>query len=402
MRLLAAFVLLPLAACVGDETAPQDAGIEAAAEAGIDAAPDAPADSQLVCGAGTADCDPNVAGCETSLLSSDTNCGACGHDCGGAGLCAQGVCQPLAIAKSVGAPASLAVGGTSVFWMIASSVQRCAVTGCNGTPGDEGEAVNVPQYPTGNMIVADSANVYWVGYTTDASSNSIFICPDSGCTGLQPTPFYGNGRSVELVANTANLYWLDTFDGGLTRVKKSDKSTASLNINVPSGPVDLAHIAADDAHVLVTYGDIAINGGGLYVCDAPSDCAAGLTRLLDTAFFVADNGVLAVANQPQTGTVVACDLGGCSGSGTTLATGEKGITAMIADAQNVYWTIKGTGTAADGTIRACSLPSCTGGPRTLASGQAAPAALAQDANFVYWANAGTGAANTGSIMRVRK
>ena len=75
---------------------------------------------------------------------------------------------------------------------------------------------------------------------------------------------------------------------------------------------------------------------------------------------------------------------------------------MIADAANVYWSIKGSGTALDGTIRACSLPSCAGGPRTLANKQAAPVALAQDADFVYWANAGTAGPNSGSIVRVRK
>jgi len=380
-----------------------DAGADATADSGIDAPGlDAPADTSLVCPTGTADCDPDVPGCETSLLASDTNCGACGHDCGGSGLCSQGVCQPMTIASNVSSPVSLAVGGTSVFWMIASTIERCPVTGCTGTIGDEGEGVNVPKYPTAYMIDADTSNVYWVGYTNDFTSNSIFICPDSGCPALNPIPFYGSERSVELVANTTNLYWLDTFDGLLTRIKKSDKSTASIDLVVPSGAIDLQHVAVDDSHVLFTYSDIPVNGGGVYVCDATNDCSGGSTRLLDTATFVATNGVDAIVNQPLTGTIVACALGGCSGSGTTLTTNEKGVDAMIADAANVYWSIKGSGTALDGTIRACSLPSCTGGPRTIASKQAAPVALAQDADFVYWANAGTAGPNSGSIVRVRK
>src|SRR5262249_12538358 len=57
----------------------------------------------------------------TGATSSDPhNCGGCGHDCLG-GACDQGVCQPVVLATTVGAPNSLVVDGEDVFWIEASS-----------------------------------------------------------------------------------------------------------------------------------------------------------------------------------------------------------------------------------------------------------------------------------------
>lgn len=406
MRLVGFF--LPFAAmflaCVGDDSGnPQkDSGGPDVFVPPTDAGADSPPmDAATTCDAGTADCNPNVPGCETSLTTSDTNCGACGHDCGGTGLCSAGVCQPMTIASAVSSPISLSVSGSSVFWMIDTEVQRCPITGCPSQyPSDVGDGVHVPKYSTAgpSYISADTTNVYFAGYTTDYSVQSIFYCLLAGCGGNSPVGFgSGDNYSTQMVGNTANLYWVNGNNGTVTRLRKSDKN--AYNLAIPY-LVALSNLAADDDHVLITDSDAPVNGGGLYVCkDAKSDCAGGFPLLLDTAQYVATNGTLAVVNQPSTGAIVTCDMtAGCSGSGTSLATGETGVSAITADASAVYWAIKGTGT--NGTIRTCALPNCAGGARTLASNQALPRSIVNDGNFVYWAN--QGATNTGSIVRVRK
>ncbi len=406
MRLLACLALpLLLTACVTDSpTDRPDASSQPDSGTPDSGTPDSGApDVPVTCPAGTADCDPNVAGCETSLLSSDTDCGACGHDCGGKGLCNAGVCQPMVIADKAANPVSLSVAGPSVFWMIDQEVQRCPVTGCPGTPGDVGDSVNLPKYPglSPYYISADATNVYWAGYTNDNQSYSIFTCPDSGCGQTLPAPFYSPGfRNDEMVGNATNLYWLDPPDGAVFRVTRGTKAETSLgHVATLTFPL---HMAVDDTHFLITDGNIAINGGGVYVCDTASDCKASWTLLLDSAEYVATNGATAFVNQKSSGAIVGCDLGGCSGSGTVLATKENGVSAITADSSYVYWAIRGSGTAPDGTIRACKLPDCKAGPVTLAVNQPNPTSLVNDGDFVYWADKGTGQANTGRIVRVRK
>ena len=397
--------MLLVTACVGDDSSnpPKDSGAETSAEAGVDAPADVgPADVATTCEAGTADCDPNVAGCETTLATDDKNCGACGHDCGGTGLCQAGVCAPQTIASNVATPVSLSVSGSSVFWLVDQEVQRCPVTGCSGFPGDVGDGVHVPQNWQASpwFITADSQNVYWVGYTSDPSQNQIFRCPVAGCGGNSPPAIAtGDNYSLTLVGNTANLYWLNSNNALITRVRKSDSNSVSLPGT--SNLLGMFDLATDDKHLLVTNPTAPVNGGGVWVCDATTDCSStSFTLLLDTATNVATNGALAFVSQQATGNIVSCDVAnGCSGSGTPITPGETGVVAMTADANAVYWAIKGTGS--NGTIRACTLPSCAGGPRTLASGQALPRSIVNDANFVYWANQGA-TTNSGSIMRVRK
>jgi hypothetical protein len=398
-------VALVVVGCVGDSNVspPQDSGVDTSVqpEAGVDA----PVDSALVCEAGTAHCASTGSSCETSLLTSDANCGACGHDCGGTGLCQAGICQPMPIATSVSSPISLSVSGSSVFWVIDTEVQRCPITGCTTTyPGDVGDGVHVPKYSqTGPYYIAtDTTNVYWPGYTTDYTMQSIFFCAVAGCGGTAPAALPGIGSdnyATQMTGNTANLYWVDGNNGTVTRIRKSDKT--QLNLPIPYLTA-LANIAADDNHVLITDTSAPVNGGGVYVCkDATSDCVGKFTLLLDTAAYVATNGTLAVVNQPSTGSIVTCDMGaGCSGTGTVLASGEMGVSALAADTNAVYWAIKGTGT--NGTIRTCPLPNCTGGAQTLATSQSTPRSITNDTSFVYWANQGTTTANSGSIMRIAK
>jgi hypothetical protein len=250
-------------------------------------------------------------------------------------------------------------------------------------------------------LAADLTNVYFPGWTTDSQVYSIFYCADSGCPQQGPATLYSpSSRMDQMVANSTKIYWLDPPDDLVTRVNKSDAKTATIYW---TNTMAILNLAVDETHLFATDPAIPINGGGLYECTVADDCASGAKKLLDYAEHVATNGTTAFVNQKASGTIVSCDATlGCSGSGTTLATGENGVTSIAADDKNVYWTIKGSGTAPDGTVRACTLPDCKAGPRTIVGSQAWPIAIQVVDNFVYWMNKGTTTANTGQVVRIRK
>jgi hypothetical protein len=405
---LAATVVAAFVACVGD-TGPANPDSSVPDTGGPDtSAPDAAADGPQVCTKGTADC--SDAGTCMSLANDDHNCGACGHDCGGANLCAQGVCQPMVILDKIASPIALTVNGPSVFWYVDGEIDRCPVTGCpNPFPSDVGNGIHVPKYWQGGSLYldVDSNDAWWPGWTTDNTVQSVYYCPVAGC-GQNPPSSTGVGDdnySTEMAGNTNFLYWINGNNGTLTRIRKLDRTSIHLGIPYLLG---LAHVAADDNHVIVTDTSGTPNTGGVYVCSDPTtDCSGGFPKLLDTGNLVTTNATGVFVTQPGSSTstvnVVECDYPGCSATPTTLAKDEHLVAAVTADSSGVYWATK------DGSIRGCTLPGCTGGVHTYATmPSAVPQAIATDAGFIYWANLGTvGDAggvqpNTGSVMRVRK
>ena len=390
-----------LVACVGDSGQPVPDASTPDTSVPDSSVPEVISDAPLVCEAGTADCNPAVPGCETNLESDDHNCGACGYDCGGTGLCSKGVCQPMVILGKLASPIALTVNGPSVFWYVDGEVDRCPIAGCGSASG-VGYGIHVPPYWKGGSLYlnADSTTAWWPGWTTVNSTQSIYYCSVAGCGGLPPVSTNANGDnySTEMAGNTNFLYWVNGNNGTLTRIRKLDRNVTNLNIPYLTA---LAHVAADDAHVLITDTSGPPNGGGVYVCfDPTTDCTGGFTKLLDTATLVTTNGTGTFVTQGTN--IVECDYPSCSATATPVATGEHPLAAMTADASGVYWATK------DGSIRACLLPGCKGGIRTYASSQGALQAITTDASFIYWASlgvtgdAGTVTPQTGSIVRVRK
>jgi hypothetical protein len=104
----------------------------------------------------------------------------------------------------------------------------------------------------------------------------------------------------------------------------------------------------------------------------------------------------------NTGTVMACAIGGCNGKPTTLATGQWGPTSIAVDATSVYWSNEGNmPNGGGGTIMKCPIDGCgagNAGAVTLASGRTMPSGVAVDAANVYWADAW----NPGTVSRVAK
>jgi hypothetical protein len=85
-------------------------------------------------------------------------------------------------------------------------------------------------------------------------------------------------------------------------------------------------------------------------------------------------------------------LASCGGAPTTVASGQSSLSAIAADATNVYWV---NGFEAGSVLAA---PLGGGATTTLAAGLDSPVAVAVDATSVYWTNGGND--KGGSIQKV--
>jgi hypothetical protein len=394
------------AACVGEDPSPVQPGGNAdaapqdgAQSSSTDAGGDPGQDSGTTCSAPLADCDGNGS-CETSTATEPKHCGACGHDCGG-GTCQNGRCQPQTIAPNVNAPLSLAVNSSGVFWIRAEAAEKCAKSGCVGTPTLLANSSTQKDALGRRQIFVDETKAYWLGDSSSPGTDVyIYVCDVGGC-GRQPTTIGDYTGVGQLVGNKTSLFWYDS-TGQLKRVPLAAGAQEYLSAVYKS---DSFGFAVDDSSIVFSNTDFSATGaGGVWIGKIENK---NPTKLMDKGLHVAIAGgttVLASVDINVTqSTVVSCPVTGCGGTGTPLFSAPEGsINDIVADGTAVYWAVKATAGVADGKIRACKLPGCPGGPETIAEGQANPYALALDGEFVYWANKGTGGANTGSIARVRR
>jgi hypothetical protein len=98
-------------------------------------------------------------------------------------------------------PYFLADAAGFVFWTDAldpSSLKKCSVNGCAGTPANLATSPSSDFY---QHVVADAANVYWLDQTSDVA----YECPITGCPGGAPIPL-GTAASA-LAIDSSNVYW---------------------------------------------------------------------------------------------------------------------------------------------------------------------------------------------------
>lgn len=405
--------------CVEGQCVSPDGGVDLSLDLGLDAlvddqaadtasdqAADQPAPDQLAPDQLAPDQGPPCAKTKCGSLCVDTqtsgdHCGKCDHSCGG-GACAAGVCQPVSIATKLDVPFGVTVSGNAVFWARLNRLSRCPKTGCTGAPTkltDEVAPPTLPAGPYGSLMVADGKNVFWLNKGTAGSYNMVKRCAVAGCTTTSATILANPYQDMrQLVRDSTNLYWLVKY-GGVYKLALSAGPGSGKYVS-GSGADQEYGLALNATHLFVASTLIPASGGGAYAC-ALTGCSGAKTILFTPAKLVAAHGTTLYGTSSDK--VVSCAAAGCGGSPKVLASGQLDVTAILADAQGVYWAVRGSGTAADGFICMCSLPSCTGGVRSLATGQAAPVGLALDTDFIYWVNTGlTGKADTGSVLRVRR
>ena len=352
--------------------------------------PDLPTCAKTLCGTVCVD-----------TQTSQDHCGQCDRSCGG-GACAAGVCQPATIASSVDAPFGIAVSGNGVFWTRTNRLAKCPVTGCAGPSTiltDEVAAPTLSGGAYGTLMVVDGTNVFWLNKGKYSNYNSIRRCAVTGCTATSATTLVDNDTPIRQITRDATtLYWVVKY-GGVHKIALSSGPGSGTSLSGSSSDQEVA-VAVDATNAYVASTLVPSSGGGAYSCDL-AGCIGQKKSLFTPARLLAVHGATLYGTSDDK--IVACTSSGCSGTPTVLASGQVNVSAITADASGVYWTVRGSGTAADGSVRMCSLPGCASGVRSLATGQATPVGVVVDGDFVYWVNNGiTATASSGSVLRVRR
>lgn len=338
-----------------------------------------------VCPAGLLEC----SGACVNTQSAPENCGSCGHDCGG-GTCTKGACAPQTIAPAQDGAFALALtpDALGVFWLRATGVWRCPVTGCAANkPFMVADVQNKLLRPY--IIEATATNVFWL-----ANASTLNDCPAAGCTFQTPNTSADirGYQARELTQRGAYRYIVDKFS-------ILECQTASCT------PLLSTCIGGDSIQSFAWNGTRAVwadttDPSGLYRCDSTGGMSTRLTSIAGQVVrLFGDTAYVMSANAQK---VYSCPAAGCGGLETDLATNLAGLTSMAVDASGVYFTLSGSDSAPTGSVLTCPLTGCTGAPKVVASGQARPTSVHVANGFAYWVNSGVdGVTDSGAVMRVR-
>ena len=131
-----------------------------------------------------------------------------------------------------------AVFGTNVYWNDSSHVERCATTGCSGTP----TLLTTTSSAAG--IATDGTNVYWA-----EENGNIKSCSVNGCV-TPSTLASGQGTPVLVAVDSTNVYWANVSGGTVMKCAKggcgSNPTPMASGQNAPYG------IAVDSTSVYWT------------------------------------------------------------------------------------------------------------------------------------------------------
>lgn len=334
-----------------------------------------------------------------NLADDEANCGECGRACGAGSTCSDSKCSAVAIAPAQDAPNSMAVtpSGEQVFWLNPTSVFRCPIGGCVGRPtriADTDAPLSADPFLRHDRILATNDEVFWIG--KQGNADALLSCPTAGCSMGLPGMKTGHTadlpRGITLVGNNV-IAMTQRFMGTLCLT-----GGGCANVTGASADSMRASTADSDRFYWLETTDPA----GLY---SVARAGGAVTRLTNesgqTLRLFGDN--LYVLR--QLGNIIyRCARTGCSGSGTPLVTEQVAATSMAVDDRGIYWTVRGSETAATGEVRSCPLAGCSAsGPTILAAGQAQPTDLKIVGDFVLWVNQGlTGQAGSGAVMKVRR
>jgi len=338
-------------------------------------------------------------------------------------------------------PTGIAVDAQYIFWadwgptggggcpQDCASIWRADLDGSNVTEIAQDFATLA--FPEDVVLFGDS--VYWDNTgSSSAGLPPIARCPKTGCIGsAEPVPsvgpfIYATGMAV----GDAGFFWLGNYGStqnspgvnGVWRVQPADAGPSGEITPVPQLAFGQGSLAVDDDNV---YFGGAGGALGAIAADAallPLDAGAAFTQLAtlaqgDAGFFwndfdppnvVVDDTTLyyawgngdVVGALPKTGEPDG-------GLAPVYAWNVGGAMRIVADASDVYWTVRGPNTNdagnalvySDGSIMKCPKTGCgASGPTVLATGlDGLSGYLAVDATYVYFTQFADG-----TIRRVPK
>lgn len=383
---------------------------------------DGPApESGLVCAAGTGDCDVIVSnGCEVDLRTSNAHCGACQRTCGNV-QCQAGECQTERLVTGLRDPMGLEVAGPRMLWYAEEAISGCRADDCSASKAIMVDVLG-SMLPTGvntpRQIAVVGPNFFFVQCPAGSNGDcGVAGCDLGGCKATGATYVSTdnqNRRATLLVAGAGSIFTHHGLDGLqrydlTTRVKEYVGAKYAIQDQLQALHIDnLGSLMLDDN------ASQANPTGGLFACPAAGCAGMGAgarVRLLpppvkhlsfDKGFAYTSTG-----GNSATASITACNVKGCAGSGTVLATKQPYVSDLVAEGPAIYWTTVGaanplTNTAPVGAVMRCLLPACAGGPTRIAEGLLNPTSVRVEGPYVYWLERGAAGQGNGQISRRRR
>lgn len=330
----------------------------------------------LGCGTGYASCDGNDSnGCETNLKTDADHCGSCDTVC--TGSCVNGACQVVVGATVLASgewPTSLAVDGTSLYWVSPPDGTVKKIPKGGGTPTTLANSQGAWD------LAIDDSSVYWLGWSND----SVVKVPKGG--GALTTLATGQSQPTGIAIQSGAVYWTNT-GGNQVLAMPVTGGTATVLATGSAG----------------SFGSIVVDGSAAYWTDDVSNKVMMAPKGGGTTIQLASGGIpagiaidgnsLYWIDNSAAGSVMRLSLSG--GSPTTFAASQSYPHRVALDATSVYWTL-GNGSVLK-ALKSGGAPSTLyTGTNTAVSG-APENSIVVDDRYVYWTNY-----TNGTVMRIAK
>jgi hypothetical protein len=340
--------------------------------------------------------------CDGACTTNDAhNCGACGHDCQG-GSCSGNACGSVTIASNLTYPTSIAVSGTTAFFIDGETINSVPLDG-----GTVSVLLDRTNLDTLSNIAADSKNVYWIEQT----------CPEDGgacgstiekmsLNGGTATPLVSGPNAGAMAIDANRVYWTTLGQscpsGGGACPNNGTVLSAPLlggaTTTLATGQGSPAALAVNATSVVwVTTTDSAGDGAVLSVPIAGGTPTTLASTCCDATTVAVDAQNVYYANFDD---VLETPLLG--GAATTLfsTSSIEAPTSLSVDSSGVYWLGNTFSTA--GKVDQTAIG---GGQSTLIIGNTTqyPSALALTGSSVVWTQyANIGGPASGQVMRAVK
>jgi hypothetical protein len=347
--------------------------------------------------------EPISAACGAKKLSLPT-CGAWS----GAPLNPAPYVGPLALSGGQARPAALALLAGKLFWtdigVAGATGALKSVSPAGGTPASIGAMSHAPRA----LVPAGTSAVFWTDAPGTPGGGSIFRA--AGSTVTQPITGLNapEGISFALVAGTGKLFWSDFQDGTISVADDDGGDVAQL----ATGQSYPYRVAAD-AHYVYWTNEGTLGSADGSVARYEHTAATGKVEVL--AMQQSTPRAIVLDVDPSTGEAVAVYWatfapapggaiqrrhisGSTPGAAVTIASGLDYPNGIALDADNVYWSNRGSGTI----VSLAKTAGAGTAPTTLVADQRAPGSLTTDGTNVYWVNEGSSSVQSGAIIKLAK
>jgi hypothetical protein len=317
----------------------------------------------------------DAGGCDADLAADPANCGRCARSCLG-GTCEAGACSVVIVAASEPSPQGLAIDATQIYWTNTGAngdVESCPLSSCTN-----GGAVLVSGLSSPNAVLSAGGHAWW----TNFGASTLQRCAVSGCNGTATTMATMSPLSTgfgRLAADATTLFFTDAGNGKVHACPLSGCGAGPTTL--ATGQANAWGIAVDDTNVYWVIDELL---GSVRSCPK-AGCGVANTTMVTLASNQGGPRTLTVDAThvywvTQTGSaVMRCAKSGCNAEPEIVASNVLNPHGVAVDDQFVYFTERTTGSVKK-VVK-------TGGTPTLVAGaQGNPFNVVVDDRAVYWTN----------------